>query len=570
MLEQFSLESVLRRIEAHAKTGLLTIKQGVQTVEFYLHEGRLLCIGPMRTVATLGERLQQDGVISQQVFQEVRRVLGPEEVVETRVALFLMEQGLVSREELRSWSMRKAVDVLNIVLPWSVGELHFTENAPPPSDRLLVSMSVSALLDAATPASTMAQWPQQVSPVVSEPLPPVSQPLPPVSQPLSQPGVRMTPEVQVAQTVQSEQGIQSGQLEQTDRFATPPIRRQEVASPGANVATPQPPVKPSVPAFAKVPTFSSTDQFFDAAAFEDSPFAKSLPSTEGALPAFASDDVAASPIPPINGADLLSPTQLRNVTAGSSSPLQAINGSDLLASMPGTNMNFAVSQVPAQPMQPAMSIGQMASMASTPPPIMQPVAATPPTPPKRIDTSFMRPEMVLMPSDLSAQRDRSIPVYLSAEQWRVLTQVDGQKTLQTACQTLSMMPELLCQVVGELIAEGLIYLVMPGPQPQTYELSPVSRELAASGLNNGYVAPGYAAMTPPPWSGGVPAPDIQQQFAAQPRFETESQWGNGGNGATFIPGRGWIASPQPLQPLQPGGPLGSSSGIYAPVGGFGN
>ena len=138
-----------------------------------------------------------------------------------------------------------------------------------------------------------------------------------------------------------------------------------------------------------------------------------------------------------------------------------------------------------------------------------------------------------------------------------------------------MVPELLCQVAGELIAEGLIYLTTPGPQPQTYELSSVSRELAASGLGNGYVAPGYAAMTAPPWSSAVPAPpvmapDVQSQFSSPVQFETESQWGNGGNGATFVPGRGWIASPQPLQPLQPGGPLGSHSGIYAQVGGIGN
>ncbi len=492
MLEQFSLASVLQRVEAHEKTGLLTIKQGAQSVELYLREGRLLSLGPIRTIATLGERLLQDGVISQQAFQEIRRVLGPEEASETRVALTLMERKFVSREELRTWAIQKTVDVLKILLPWSAGEIHFTEDAPPPPDRLLVSMSISSLLESANSAAPQTQ-PQTA--------------------------------------------VQTGRVAAVSR-----AQDADMTPPRIAVSGPLPSA-PSIPDVANVAARTSSEPLFDASAFNDSPFAQSLlSSTSGSLPIFSADDAISSPASMISGADLLS-----------ASPMSAINPS------------FAP---------------QMSSVNTPAPAPLQPVPAVSPTPPKRIDTSFMRPEMILMPADLSALRDRNIPVHLTPDQWRLLTRVDGKTTLQMACQDLAMVPELLCQVAGELIAEGLIYLTTPGPQPQTYELSSMSRELAASGLGNGYVAPGYAAMTAPPWSSAVPAPsvpvppvmapDAQSQFSSPLQFETESQWGNGGNGATFVPGRGWIASPQPLQPLQPGGPLGSHSGIYAQVGGIGN
>jgi hypothetical protein len=127
-----------------------------------------------------------------------------------------------------------------------------------------------------------------------------------------------------------------------------------------------------------------------------------------------------------------------------------------------------------------------------------------------------------------------------------------------------MTPELICQVAGELIMEGLIQLSLPS-QVQMSELSPISKELISSGVHNGYVIPSYAPAAASPT---LPSSDVQPQFTSSVPCETQSQWGNGGNGATFVPGRGWIASPQPLQPLPTSGPLAATySDIYAQVGG---
>lgn len=203
-------------------------------------------------------------------------------------------------------------------------------------------------------------------------------------------------------------------------------------------------------------------------------------------------------------------------------------------------------------------------------PLAAPVRVTTPIIPKRIDPSFMHPDMVLMPADLSAVREQNPSVALTPDQWRLLTRADGRTSLRLACQELGMLPEQICQVAGELIAENLIHVVAPvtGPMSAGPMPMPVSQERAMPGLNNSYVMPGYAAAPAAPWSAPAAMPETPR-FAASASmpFETQSQWGNGGNGAIFVPGRGWVASSQPLQPLQSSGPLAVNSGMYAQVGG---
>lgn len=106
------------------------------------------------------------------------------------------------------------------------------------------------------------------------------------------------------------------------------------------------------------------------------------------------------------------------------------------------------------------------------------------------------------------------------------------------------------------MAEHLLHITLP-EQPQMHEISSMPYERVNSGgLSNGYMAPNYAAVATMSSSGSLSVPDAQLQFSAALPFETESQWGNGGNGATFVPGRGWITTPQSLQPLQPLQPIG--------------
>ena len=201
------------------------------------------------------------------------------------------------------------------------------------------------------------------------------------------------------------------------------------------------------------------------------------------------------------------------------------------------------------------------------PQLSPPMRVSQPLPLLRIDTSFMRPEMVLLPLDLSALRQQGQRLPITPEQWRVLTKVDGRTTLQSACHELGVPADVLCQVAGELIALGLIHVSMPMQQVSMNALYPGVANLVSTATNNSSVSYEYATNALQPWVAITSTTDsLSPTFGESVPFETMSRWGNGGNGATFVPGRGWIANPQPMQPVQPGGPLYGANGVYAPIG----
>ena len=520
-LEHFKLAAVLDRLERHAKTGLLVIQQGRTWVELYFRNGQLMCIGPVRTHASLGERLLQDNIISPQALQKVLRAIG-DEATEVTIAITLINLGYTAKEKLRSWSMQKVLDVLQVLLAWPGGDIYFDEDIPTPPDRLLAAFSVSALLavvqpletaatEHATPAVVMHQ-PEQVSPTIF----PVT-PAPDISRIKTLMGASYYPA----------EGDSPIQISPSRSFLSSepqvaPVAAQNLIDPGAFTPRSLPAseldVQPlSFRASEAISQPLSAQSLFDADVLPSSFGAQPLPST--------------------------GPMGVEPDDAGAFSSLFA----DATESSPAS-----------------FSAPQQSSPSSFAPP--QPI--TIPIQPRYVDTSYMRPDMILMPGDLTAHSSSPAFIALTPDQWRLLTKVDGKTSLQAACQELSMTPEWLCQVAGELAGERLIQLVSPAAMG-AQELSPASREMLASGLGHGYVAPGSAAAPAQPWSASIPpTPDDAPQFPSPIMFETQSQWGNGGNGASFVPGRGWVAAPPPpLQPLLPGNPPLSYTGSYAQIGG---
>ena len=424
-LEQFSLSSVLRRIETHAKTGLLIVKQEERWVELSFRQGQLMCIGPVRPADTLGERLLQARVISQQASQEVAYSLGPSQYSETRTAITLIDLGYVNQESLYAWAAGEVSRVLQVLLAWSTGDVYFEEELQPPADRLLIALSAVSLL-------------QQLSEV-------------PASQPISA-GTSST-------------GVQ--------------------AQPKPRKTIPDP------------PTLHDASQFFDD----------------------PRDN--APPAPALFSSEVAGPELVRNT--------------DLL-SFPTTTL--------------------------TPP-----QQATKPVAPMRIDTSFLQPQMVLTPTDLSALRERNPRIQLTPEQWRLFTRADGQTTLQMACQVLVMPSELVCQVAGELFALGLVTISTPASGPLN-DPSPGARDFVNARVGNIYTNPGLSASLSQAPAAVMPATGSASHFSSPPPIETHSQWGNGGNGATFVLGGGWVVASSPPQPAQSRGHFNLDNRVYAQAGGM--
>lgn len=431
-LEQYNLSSVLQRIETHAKAGLLTLKSETTWVELYFRGGQLICIGPVRTNSSLGERLVQDGIISAQALHEVVQAISPQELSETKVALTLMSLDYVGQEDLRAWATQQALDVLQVLLQWATGEIHFDEDVAPPSGRLLVGLSITTLL---------------------------SSPLRKRSTDLRVPA-------------------QSAHGEATASHMPASITSTLPATDIANMVT-----------------LTSASQFSaDTSAFS----ASSLLSAD-ALQPLSMDVAEASPS---------TDTEVSFASLNQEGSFASLNES-----------------------QPAFSNG-----------LTPPEQVTSPVPPPRIDTTFMRPDMVLMPADLSAFIEQNPRIQLTPDEWRVLTCVNAQKTLRVVSQELSMSSGLVCQIVGELIGLGIVQLTAQTTLPVTgpYHDLPPARELNSAHSNSG-VLPSYAAASTAPRP-ALPMSDVLAQRSTQPAIAADVRRAQSGYQAAV--GRGRVATSQ--------------------------
>jgi hypothetical protein len=192
------------------------------------------------------------------------------------------------------------------------------------------------------------------------------------------------------------------------------------------------------------------------------------------------------------------------------------------------------------------------ALSSPAAPIAMPKRLTEPLTPRSIDTSFMQPQMVLTPTDLSGLRNRNLRVQLTPEQWHLFTKADGKTSLQMACQLLVMSRELVCQVAGELLALGLVTVSLPD-SGLTNDLAPFPLDMTNAGLSNNYL---------------VQAHGNDSNSYSLPPIETHSQWGNGGNGATFILGNGWVVASSPSHPAQSSDLYNAGKNVYAEAGGI--
>ena len=103
-LERFNLSTILQKIEGEAKNGVLFIKQEAQWVELSFRQGQLMCIGPIRSNKTLGDRLLQAGVISQKALREVSSTLGASLQNETRTVITFIDLGYLNQDSLYIWA----------------------------------------------------------------------------------------------------------------------------------------------------------------------------------------------------------------------------------------------------------------------------------------------------------------------------------------------------------------------------------------------------------------------------------------------------------------------------------
>jgi hypothetical protein len=140
---------------------------------------------------------------------------------------------------------------------------------------------------------------------------------------------------------------------------------------------------------------------------------------------------------------------------------------------------------------------------------------------RHIDTSFMQPDMVLVPADLSALREQNPQIALTPEQWQLLARADSHTSLQMACQLLGWQPEMVCRVAGELLVEGLLHVVPPMPE-YVQELSRTAQTFIVPSLSTDFS--GSVTNSAPLWS--TAGSEVLPQYMSILFDEAQPQGGN--------------------------------------------
>ena len=148
-----------------------------------------------------------------------------------------------------------------------------------------------------------------------------------------------------------------------------------------------------------------------------------------------------------------------------------------------------------------------------------------PVMPRQIDTSFMQPDMVLVPADLSSLREQNPQITITPEQWQLLARADSHTSLQMACQLLAWPPEVVCRVAGELLVEGLLHVVPPISE-YVQELSLTAQTFTAPSLHTGPSDPGINSG--PLWPAALPVSGLEllPHYMSVLSEEAQPSWDN--------------------------------------------
>ena len=435
------------------------------------------------TERILTQQLVQDGVVSAPMMQEALQISGTTSPEETLLAHSLMSSG-VSREALRSWMTQQVTNVLRTLFTWKHGIVDFTEDAASPSERLLVSLPISSLLETLADDNDVSQSreeEQRARDAEKEQYAYLETQLIPAHQTKSQSAVK-----------------QAMRPSRPSPPVTLPERPQAFPEPAPLAQEFQPAQAIQAPATLVKSDVSRAKTLFESSQFFAKPTESPLP-----LPASA----LLSPVSvPVSVPDT-------TVSSGSVFDINALFSS----------INATINTDSDLPLQ-------SVSAAITPAPSVSYI------PPRSIDVSFMRLEMVVVPSDMSQSREQHVQI--TPDEWLLLTQVDGQTSLRDLCNIFRLPDAQIFAIAGTLMEQHVIHVVPPqtlqaqqaslqSPSMPSIpaELSPASRELVAAGLHNGLATPGYHASVAQPWGDVLPNSNIEQFSSA---FQTQSQWGNGG------------------------------------------
>jgi Domain of unknown function (DUF4388) len=147
-LRQFALPDVLRVIESGQRTGALVLSRGKLRAAIYFSGGQWLLVERIGSSLVLAQQLARVGLITPEQFEAAIGIPFAEagEVPDVQVVRTLIGAHLLNHDDLRTFAVDDAVNLLTIVLGWPDGEFSFEDGTPPPQGRLALPLPVGPLV----------------------------------------------------------------------------------------------------------------------------------------------------------------------------------------------------------------------------------------------------------------------------------------------------------------------------------------------------------------------------------------------------------------------------------------
>jgi hypothetical protein len=147
-LRQFALPDILRVIESGQRTGALVLSRGKLRAAIYFSAGQWLLAERIGSSLVLAQQLARVGLITPETFEAAIGIPFAEagEVPDVQIVRTLIGAHLLNHDDLRTFAVDDAVNLLTIVLGWPDGDFFFEDGTPPPQGRLALPLPVGPLV----------------------------------------------------------------------------------------------------------------------------------------------------------------------------------------------------------------------------------------------------------------------------------------------------------------------------------------------------------------------------------------------------------------------------------------
>ena len=147
-LRQFALPDILRVIESGQRTGVLVLSRGKLRAAIYFSAGQWLLAERIGSSLLLAQQLARVGLITPEQFEAAIGIPFAEagEVPDVQIVRTLIGAHLLNHDDLRTFAVDDAVNLLTIMLGWPDGDFFFEDGTPPPQGRLALPLPVGPLV----------------------------------------------------------------------------------------------------------------------------------------------------------------------------------------------------------------------------------------------------------------------------------------------------------------------------------------------------------------------------------------------------------------------------------------